>query len=482
MIPFMGFTPDIDPTTQGAIVDCENIIPTLRGMGGAPTPYDVGLPALAEESRGASSLSRLDGQRRMFVGSESEIYEVGATSFTDVSKAGGYTGGLESKWRFAQFGNASLASNYADVIQVSTSGDFADIADAPQAKIIDTASGFVLAFNITSALVGDLPHGWACSGLYDHLTWTPATSNLAAWGMLMDTPGEIRAGKRLGQDVVAYKERSMYLGRFVGAPVIWQWQLIASDIGAISQECVIDTGTTHVFLGRDDFWQFDGSRPVAIGAPVKEWFFSRMDQQYAHRVQGGLDRFNKCAWWWFPTKDSAGVLSEAIIFNTATNKWGRTTVTAECVFDYQTPDLTWDDWPPGTPATYEDIPDIPYDSPAWDTSAPQFAIIGSDSKIKVMSGACASAYIVTGEFGDDSQYSTLTSVVPRFTDRPTTSYMTHYVAEYSGGAMTQASESALNGNKFDALYSGRWHRIKLEFTGNFEITAYQPNLTQDGTQ
>lgn len=31
MIPLLGFTPDIDPTTPGAIVDCANIVPTTNG-------------------------------------------------------------------------------------------------------------------------------------------------------------------------------------------------------------------------------------------------------------------------------------------------------------------------------------------------------------------------------------------------------------------------------------------------------------------
>jgi hypothetical protein len=29
---------------------------------------------------------------------------------------------------------------------------------------------------------------------------------------------------------------------------------------------VIDTGTAHVFIGKDDFWMFDGARPIARSA------------------------------------------------------------------------------------------------------------------------------------------------------------------------------------------------------------------------
>lgn len=482
MIPLLGFTPDIDPTTPGAIVDCANIIPTTNGIEGAPTPLDVGLPALAAQSRGAALLLSLDGQRRGVIGTATSLFAVGTSSFTDISKVGGYTDNAENKWRFAQFGNASLATNGIEKIQASTSVNFDDIADAPVAKIIDVASGFVMAFNISSALVGDLPHGWACSGIYDHTTWTPATSNLAAWGMLMDTPGEIVAGRRLGQDVVAYKERSMYLGRFVGAPVVWQWQLIASDIGAVSHECVIDTGVSHLFIGLDDFWMFDGATPVKIKAPLRDWFFTNLDKQYQQRIQGRYDRENKRAWWFFPTRDSVGALNAAIVYHTENGKWGFANIQAESIFDYQGAEPTWDEWPPGNPADYDDIPDLPYDSPAWDTTARAFAIVANDHKIKTLNGVAATAHIITGEFGDDSQYTTLTTVYPRYAKRPATSEMTNYTLEYSGDIPLQRGTSALSGNKYDALASGRFHKIKLELTGDFEIYGIDPRLIPDGTQ
>jgi hypothetical protein len=483
MIPFIGFAPDLDPNTPGVITSCVQVIPTLKGMAGAPTANDAGLDALAAACRGAAVLTRLDNTRRIFAGTQTKMYELSSTSWVDVSKVGNYTGSTENTWRYGQFGNVSLAANQTERIQFSSSGAFADIAQAPKARIIVTASGFVMALGINDAAVGgDRPDAWWNCNIYDYVTWTPASSNQAAFGYLLDTPGEIRAGKALGPDIVAYKERSIYLGRFVGPPVVWQWQLIASDVGALSNECVVDTGTAHLFISRDDFWLFDGSRPRSIGAPVREWFFRNSDPTYRYKTRGYYDRFTGRVWWFYPSTSSGGALTDALIYNIKSDRWGYAQLNAQCVLDYVNPETTWDNWPPGVATNYENIVDLPFDSPAFDTDTALPAIFGTDNKIKTLVGACTSSSIITGDVGDDTQYTTLTAVKPRFISRPTAATLTTYSKEYQGDSLEVRETSSLDGNKFDALSSGRLHRMKFDLTGDYEMVGYTPDVVADGEE
>lgn len=481
MIPFLGFTPDIDPVTPGAITACSNVIPTLKGMAGAPTAFSQGISALAAACRGGAAVTRLDNARRLFAGTQTKLYELSGTGWSDISKAGNYTGGPENLWRFAQFGNVSLAANQTERIQFSSAGAFADITQAPKARIIETVGGFVMAFGINDATVGgDRPDAWWCSNIYDYATWTPATSNQAAYGYLLDTPGEIRAGKRLGANIVAYKERSIYLGQYVGSPIVWSWQLVASDVGALSQECVVDTGTAHLFISRDDFWIFDGSRPQPIGAPVREWFFNNSDPTYRYRTKGFYDRFSKRVWWLFPSNTSGGVLDSALIYNVQTNKWGYAQVSAQAALDYIAPDTTFDNWPPGSAVTFDNIVDLPFDSPAFNFDQAQVAIFDTSNTLKTLTGPCVAASITAGDIGDDGAYSTITGVRPRFLARPATSWAAVYTKAYEGDAATYRTQSAINGNKYDLLASGRYHRLKFDFTGDFEIVGFDPVLVPDG--
>jgi hypothetical protein len=67
----------------------------------------------------------------------------------------------------------------------------------------------------------------------------------------------------LGDYVVAYKQRAIFVGVFVGTPVVWQWNLIpGGEAGAVGQEAVCDIGGAHFIVSNDNFWLFDGTRPV----------------------------------------------------------------------------------------------------------------------------------------------------------------------------------------------------------------------------
>jgi hypothetical protein len=485
MIPLIGFAPDADATAPGVLTACTNVIPTLRGMAGAPSQLDVGLPGLPSECRGAAVVTRLDKLNRVFVGTQTALYEYSSTALVDQSRAGGYVGSIENRWRFTQFGNASLACNETEPIQVSTGGGtaFADIPQSPKARIIETASGFVLAFGLNATYVGgDRPDAWACSHIYDHLTWTPASSNQAAFGYLMDTPGDIRAAKRLGKDVAVYKERSMYLGRYVGPPVIWQWDLVASNVGAIGAEAVIDTGTAHVFIGRDDFWIFDGSAPRPIGAAVREWFFANSDITYRYRIRSYFDQAKNLCWWFYPTPGSGGVLTDAVVYNLNNDRWGRASMPIETVFQYQGAEANYDTWPLELVTTYDSLPDLPFDSPAFDTSSTAMGVVGVDHKVKTLTGPCGSASLTTGDFGDDDQYTTLSRVTPRFTLRPGASSLTHFTRNFDGGQLEARGSNALSGSHYDTLASGRYHRLRVDLQGDFELVGFTPALIPDGTE
>jgi hypothetical protein len=95
--------------------------------------------ALAAECLGAETLTKLDATRRVFAGTASKLYELSGTSWTDVSAGGGtYTLGATSRWCFAQFGDTSLAATIDEVIQSTSSAEFAAISGAPQATVIES--------------------------------------------------------------------------------------------------------------------------------------------------------------------------------------------------------------------------------------------------------------------------------------------------------------------------------------------------------
>lgn len=363
-VPLSGFAPDLDPETPGILTECDSVIPTVKGLAAANSLAATGLPALATTPTGAYATQLLDGTKRLFASSNSRIYEAAGTSWTDRSRAGNYSG--SQRQRFCVFGNNVLATNRSEPIgQAAPGGGFVDIAGAPDASIIVSVNGFVMAFDTNDGVYGDRPDGWWCSGIRDQTIWTPALSTQAANGRLIDSPGKITAGAALGSDVVAYKASSVYLGRYVGAPLIWAWTRIPGDIGTSGAESVVTLGTEQFFVGPSDFYVFDGTVPRPIGQDVREWFFLNLNQQYKANIVGSSDVARSLVYWYYPSKNStSGALDSVIVFNTQTGKWGHRLQDTQVPVLYISGAITYDGL--GTMyATYDDLPSIAYDSPFW---------------------------------------------------------------------------------------------------------------------
>ncbi|WP_354686687.1 hypothetical protein [Cupriavidus necator] len=477
----LGFTPDLQSDTPGALVDCTNLIPGEKGMRAAPSLVSANLPALAAPAVGGVVAVNLDNTKRMIVGTAAALYEQSSGAWVDQSKVGGYTGGPEARWRFCQFGNATLASNGADTIQQSVlTGVFADIASAPKARIIETVRGFVMALATVDGTYGDRPDGWWCSAIYDQTSWVPSIATQAANGRLIDTPGEITGGKALGDDIVVYKDRSMYMGRYQGPPVIWSFLPVPGEIGAPCQEAIVSIGTAHIFPGPDDFYLFDGTRPQPIGGDVRRWFFKDLHSTYRYRIIGSHDVANGLVYWYYPsTSSNDGSIDSAIVYNYRRNKWGRVSRQIQCAVNYISGQINYDSLG-SLYATYDDLPTVSYDSPVWLASKALLAVVDSAKTVQTVYGVGEASSFTTGDFGDDWRYSTIKGLRLRNSVEPATAACSAYGHATMGAALSVGPTATYADGKFDILNSARWHRVKVDMTGDVEVIGYDPVLSPDG--
>jgi hypothetical protein len=479
MIPFVGFAPDLDPATPGVITDCDDLLPTVRGFKSMPAQVATTYPALAAECLGAAIVVKLDATTRLFAGTDTKLYEGASTSWTDVSVgAGTYTSG-EKRWRFAQFGNTTIATNYLDAMQSSSSGAFANVT-GPKAKCIDAAAGFVMVADTNEGTYGAQSDRWWCSAFQDASDWTPAVATQCTTGRLIESPGPIRAMKALGSDFVAYKDRAMFLGRYVGSPAVFEWTQLPGEIGAAAQEAVVSVGSQHIFVGYEDIYIFDGSRPVAIGAPIKKWFFDNLNKPYRYRIHGMHERSASRVWFFF-NKGTSTSLNAAIVYNYVSGQWGYLTLDVETPIEYLTGLITYNTLGDYF-STYNDLPSVSYDSPFWTQTAPVPAIFDTTHTIKLFSGASAGCSITTGDYGDDAQYSLLTRARLRCITSPTSATATNYTKAVAGDSLTTGSTPTMSDGRFDFLASSRWHRLKYDLVGDAEVVGHDLYLVREGTE
>ncbi|HQR98159.1 MULTISPECIES: hypothetical protein [unclassified Polaromonas] len=474
MNPIVGFAPDADKMAPGIFTDCSNVIPYEAGFKGAPTPVAVAVTALAAECRGAVVATQLDGIRRIFAGTQTKLYELVSSAWTDVSAVGSYTGSSETRWSFCQFGNTTIASNLIDAMQSSASGNFAAVPTAPKAKIVVSASNnFVVAFNTNDATYSASPDRWWCCAQGDQTNWTPSVTTSATTGRLVAVEGAIEAAMTLGNDIVAYKRRAMFVGRFAAAPVVWEWTLIpAGEAGAVGQEAVCDIGGAHFFVSDDNFWLFDGTRPIPIGdGEVRQWFLNNSSPTYRYRTKAIYEKQNNLVRVFYPSLSSTGACDATLVYHVLKKQWGRHDLTIQAPLNYIAPGATIDGLDAYS-ATIDGLPDVPFDSQFWLAGGRQAAYFNTSHQLVSLTGATGPSSFTTGDMGDDDAVTVIDRFRVRFESSPTTATATGYYKFNEGDALATGPSSTINDGKFDIRQSGRFHRVKVEMTGDHKEYAY----------
>jgi hypothetical protein len=182
-IPFRGFTPSVDPTLPGAVLACQNLVPTVRGMRAAYAPTPFGNPAFSKPVTGAATCELLTGAYRTFAGTSTDLFEVVNGANNNVSfKAGGYTAGT-NRWRFVQFGNATVATDGSDPLQQSiSSGNFNPIGDVGSLTLGSGGGSYTSAPTVTISP--------PASGVGTAATASATISSGAVSGLTLLTQGE----------------------------------------------------------------------------------------------------------------------------------------------------------------------------------------------------------------------------------------------------------------------------------------------------
>ena len=483
MDKLLGFLPDVDPTTPGVITACVNFIPYETGMTGAPsasTPAST--PALAAACAGAVVVTKLDDTRRILAGTTTKMYELSGGAWTDVSRAAVYTGGADTRWSYTQFGNATIASNLTDTMQRSASGAFADIATAPKAKIVFSVGSFVMALNTSDATYGASQNRWWCCATFDETSWTPSVTALCATGMLVSAPGQITAGGKFGDYAVAYKDKAIFLGQFVGAPSVWNWtQVPGGDAGCVGKDAFTDIGGAHFIVGQDNLWLFDGSRPVPIGVgQVREWFYSNSNPSYRYKIQCIFDRQTNRVWIFYPSTNST-TLDSAMVYHLGTKQFGLVTINIQAVLNYISAGTTIDGLS-GISATIDGLSTYSFDSQFWLAGGRSLSVFDTAYQLKLMSGVSTSSSYTTGDMGNDESVSLLSKIRIRFAPgyAPASATAQMFSKMTEGAGLTNGRTHTLNDGKFDPLQAARFHRATIAMTGDVRVLAMDAVLKPMG--
>jgi hypothetical protein len=475
MTALIGFTPDLEPDVEGGMTSCLDVIPSDRGMKGAPSAVATAMPALASACRGIASVFRLDGTYRTVAGTSTALYDTtGSPAWVDRSPAP-YALGSEDRWAFTQFGNITLAATPSITIQQSNTGNFASIASTVKAEHITTVSGFVMVANYNNGT--SIPDGWKCSAYQDYADWVDNVSTQAASGRLLDTAGEITALRRIGDYAVAYKERAIYLGVYVGAPAVWNFQRILGEVGCLGTGLIVSNEQYHLFFGNDDVYRFDGANLTPLQAPCSRYVINTINKSAIYLCQSAWDNDRGLAWWFYPTSGSTQA-NAWVAFHPETGRWGYGELTIEAIVQFINGAITYETAP--TEWTYDVAPTYSYDSAFWSAITVNLSVVKTDHTVYNFNGNSTSSSFTLSEIGSDMGDSLISRFWPRFYDQPTTATMTITAKYDADSAYVPVTSTAINKGRFDFLSTALWHTLKIDLTGDWEASSYEITVQSDG--
>ena len=500
MIKFGEWMPDQPWLNNAGATEAKNVIPALSGyrsfkglaaVSGAATAKITGMWSGKDDSSNSA----------LYAGDAGKLYKLNAadSALTDLSKAGGYSSSADEKWRFAQFGETVIATNFDDPVQksiVASGTAFADLAGTPpKAKFICTVRDQVMLGHTLDVSDGVKPYRLWWSAINNEASWTPGTG-LSDYQDVMDAGSMM--GLVGGEHAIALFENAIVRGTFVGAPLIYQFDRLTTVKGCSVQGSVASVGSSLVFFLSDDgFYMLSGNDLKPIGAEkINRWFFKRFKIASKENMCAAIDPINQNVIWAYPSVEStSGENDEILIYNYNLNRWSYAVQDCTALAQAVTAGYTLEQLD-NVSSSIDALP-ASLDDGIWKGGTFFFAG-AKDKKIQSFTGTALEAVIETGEFQiAPGRRSLVNAVVPYVNSlQGQLNSITAAVASrthqnqigadpYTSSAQVfpqSGSDASWNGS-CPLRSFGAYHRVRLTLTGTWEVAmGVDVDMQQAGTR
>lgn len=454
-VTFGEWLPD-QPGVIGALTTARNCYPKAVGYG--PFPQEVDYSDDAPQALTAAAAAKdTNSITSIYAAGTTRLFKLDTSDFSwDDISATTYSG--TSGWKFTQFGNSLIAANESNTMQfidVMSGTTFANIAvDAPKAKFVTVVRDFVVSGYQTAN-----KNRVQWSGINNEKTWTTSATTQADFQDIPD--GGFVQGVTGGEFGLVLLERSIVRMSYVGTPLIFQFDNIARNRGCFEPNSVIQWQGITYFLGDDGFYACDGQNLKNIGAEkVNRYFFNSLKESDLGNMSAAIDPINNLVVWGYPSVDTD---YRALIYHIATGKWSYADSSATRVAPVSTPSITLE----GLDAFSASIDalGISLDSRNW--LGGKLLLLGiKGSKLITFTGAAKTATIETSDIESPANQSMVTMIKP-IVDNGTGGASVASRLQLNQTVSFPSVTAANSENRIGTRSYGRYHRVKLEPSGNW---------------
>lgn len=205
-------------------------------------------------------------------------------------------------WSLDNWGQNLVGCSTADgkLYEWPLSSVAAQIPNSPVgcSALIATSERFLFALG-----AGGNPRKLQWSDREDNTTWTPAAVNEAG-DFELQTEGELMCGVRIRGRTLFLTTRDAHVATYAGPPTVYGFERVGTACGIISRHAAESIGEGAFWMGRQNFFLFDGSSVQAVDCEVMDHVFKNINRQQMSKVYAVHNgRFNEI-WWFYPSGDS----------------------------------------------------------------------------------------------------------------------------------------------------------------------------------
>jgi hypothetical protein len=288
---------------------------SLRPVGGwrvrAATAY-TGTP------RGILAWEDLSGDRRVGVGTFSNLYVTNASGTTfDITPAGltvgeevatvntGYSGGFfgssfygterqdtgnyaeATTWSVDNWGENLVACSSADGViyewTLNTGTPAAAVVNAP----VDNLAMMVTAERFLFALgAGGNPRLVQWSDREDNTTWLASDLNEAG-DLELQTAGQIMCGIQVRGQALILTDQDAHTATYQGPPFVYDFERVGQSCGIIARKAIATVDAGAFWMGQEGFFAYSGGAVTELPCDVADYVFgdlNRSQQSLIHAV------------------------------------------------------------------------------------------------------------------------------------------------------------------------------------------------------
>jgi hypothetical protein len=149
--------------------------------------------------------------------------------------------------------------------------------------------------------------------------WTPVAENTSGSQILAGGSVIVTALNTQNQTLI-WTDTGLYSMTFIGVPFTFSFNEIGTNCGAISKHCAINKNTVVYWMGKDDFFIYDGTVQV-IPCTVHRHVFSNLHPDQQGKITVGLIKEFDEIIWFYPSLPGGGENDSYVIYNYEQRIW-----------------------------------------------------------------------------------------------------------------------------------------------------------------